>query len=98
MSADTPGHSFYFIVIIIFLLLFFYYYFFIIIFLLLLLLLLLLTNCTKWNTNNVRIEFKYPAILCGYLDSWLFCTVNETCLTSRLRALRFSIRSAFPAL
>ena len=85
MSADTPGHSFYFIVIIIILLS-------------LLLLTLLLTNCTKWSTNNVRIEFKYPAILCGYLDSWLFCTVKETCLTSQLRALRFSIRSAFPAL
>ena len=93
MSADTPGHSFYFIVIIIiiFLLL-------LLLSLLLLLLLLLLTNCTKWSTNNVRIEFKYPAILYGCLDSWLFCTVKETCLTSRLRALRFSIRSAFPAL
>ena len=34
----------------------------------------------------MRIEFKYPAILCGYLDSWLFCTVKETCLSSRLRA------------
>ena len=34
----------------------------------------------------------------GYLDSWLFCTVKKPCLTSRLSALRFSIRFAFLAL
>ena len=45
--------------------------------LLLLLLLLLLSNCTKWSTNNVRIQYKYPAILYGYLDSWLFCTERK---------------------
>ena len=44
------------------------------------------------------IEYKYPAILYGYLDSWLFFTVKKTCKTSWLRALRFSIHFAFPAL
>ena len=37
----------------------------------------LLLNCTKQSTNNARIEYKYPAILYGYLDSWSFCTVKK---------------------
>ena len=62
----------------------------------------------KVEYKNARIEYKYPPILygyseswlwiAGYLDSWLFCTVKRPCLTSRLSALRFSIRFAFLAL
>ena len=60
----------------------------------------------KVEYKNARIEYKYPPILYGYLeswlfgylDSWLFCTVKRPCLTSRLSALRFSIRFAFLAL
>ena len=37
---------------------------------------LLLSNCTKQSTNNARIEYKYLAILYGYLDSCLFCTIK----------------------
>ena len=32
---------------------------------------------------------KYPTMLYGYLDNWLFCTLKITCLTSQLCALRF---------
>ena len=28
------------------------------------------------HKNNARIEYNYPAILYGYLDSWFFWTVN----------------------
>ena len=38
---------------------------------------LLLSNCTKQSANDVRTEYIYPAILYGYLDSWLFCTVEK---------------------
>ena len=24
-----------------------------------------------------KVGYKYPAMLCGYLDSWLFCTVKN---------------------
>ena len=37
---------------------------------------MLLSNCTKQSTNNGRIEYTYPAILYGFLDSWLFCIVK----------------------
>ena len=47
--------------------------------------LLLLSNCSKQSTNNARMEYKYPAILYGYLDSWLFCIVKY--LPKRLVAL-----------
>ena len=30
------------------------------------------------SANNARIGCKYPTILYGYLDSWLFCTVEKT--------------------
>ena len=38
----------------------------------------------------MRNEYKYmyPAVLYGYLDSWLFCTVKN--LFDRLAALMFS--------
>ena len=49
-------------------------------------LLSLLSNCTKWSTNNVRIQYKYPAILYGYLDSWLFCTERKLFNQSAARA------------
>ena len=57
----------------------------------------------KVEYNNARLEYSHPPILhaiwkVGYLDSWLFCTVKKPCLTSRLSALRFSIRFAFLAL
>ena len=42
-------------------------------------------------------EYKYPVILSGYLDSWLFRTVKNL-FTIRLHALRLSIRFSFPAL
>ena len=32
---------------------------------------------TAPSKNNARIEYKYPAIFYGYLDSWLFCTVKK---------------------
>ena len=38
---------------------------------------MLLSNCTKQSTNNGRIEYTYPAILYGFLDCWLFCTVKK---------------------
>ena len=41
---------------------------------------------------------EYPSILYGYFDSWLFFYCKKGCLTSRLRALRFSIHFAFPTL
>ena len=51
----------------------------------------------KWN--NARVEYKYPSILNGCLDSWLFCIVKKTfLLTNRLCTLRFSICFALPAL
>ena len=54
---------------------------------------------TAPSKNNARIEYKYPAIFYGYLDSGLFSTVKKKiCLTSRLRALRFSISFVLPAL
>ena len=34
------------------------------------------SNCTKKSANNAPIEYKYPTIIYGYLDSWLFCTVK----------------------
>ena len=37
----------------------------------------LLSSCTKSGTNNARIEYKYPAILYSYLESWLFSTVKK---------------------
>ena len=46
----------------------------------------------EWSINILRY------ILYGYLDSWLFFAVDKTYLTGRLRAPRFSIRFAFPAL
>ena len=46
----------------------------------------LLLNCTKQSPNNARIEYKYPAILYGYLDSWLFCTVKNQLNQSAARA------------
>ena len=46
----------------------------------------------EWSINILRY------ILYGYLDSWLFFAVGKTYLTGRLRAPRFSIRFAFPAL
>ena len=46
----------------------------------------------EWSINIL----KY--ILYGYLDSWLFFVVDKTYLTGWLRAPRFSIRFAFPAL
>lgn len=45
----------------------------------------LLSNCSKQSTNNARTEYKYPAILYGYLHSWLFCIVKY--LSKRLAAL-----------
>ena len=45
----------------------------------------LLSNCSKQSTNNARTEYKYPAILYGYLHSWLFCKVKY--LSKRLAAL-----------
>ena len=60
----------------------------------------LLSNCTKQNTNNARIECKYPATLHGNLVI-LHCLVplycKKSCLISRLRALRISICFAFPS-
>ena len=47
---------------------------------------LLLSNCTKQSTNNARIEYKYPEILCGYLDSSLFCIVKNLFKQSAARA------------
>ena len=34
------------------------------------------SNCTEKSANNAPIEYKYPTIIYGYLDSWLFCTVK----------------------
>ena len=41
----------------------------------------------------MQIEYKYPAILYGHLDCWLFFTVKKTCLTSWLHALRLSVNN-----
>ena len=49
----------------------------------------LLSNYTKKSTNNAGIEYKYPAILYGYLDSWLFCAVKRK-LFDRLATLALS--------
>ena len=43
-------------------------------------------NCTKWSTNNTRLEYKYLAILYGYLNSWLFCNVRNLFNQSNARA------------
>ena len=42
----------------------------------------------------MRNEYKYPAILYGYLDSWLFCTVKN--LFGRLAALMFIVTVVIP--
>ena len=57
----------------------------------------------KVEYNNARLEYSHPPILYGYLESWLFGQLvifycKKPCLTSRLSALRFSIRFAFLAL
>ena len=49
----------------------------------------LLSNYTKKSTNNAGIEYKYPAILYGYLDGWLFCAVKKN-LFDRLATLALS--------
>ena len=49
----------------------------------------LLSNCTKKSANNAEIEYKYLAILYGYLDSWSLIS---------LCVLRLSIRFDFTAL
>ena len=54
----------------------------------------LLSNCTKKRTNNAPVEYKYPAVLYGFLDSWFFCTVKNLFKQSTARA-SFSIRFAF---
>lgn len=46
----------------------------------------LLSNYTKKSTNNAGIEYKYLAILYGYLDSWLFCAVKRN-LFDKLAAI-----------
>ena len=44
----------------------------------------------KESTNNALIGYKYPAILYGQMDSWLFYTVKKRVF--------FSIRFSFHAL
>ena len=56
--------------------------------------LLIIIRQHKVEYKYARIEYKYHTT--SY--SWLLCTVKKTCLTDRLRALRFFIRFAFPAL
>ena len=55
-------------------------------------------NRVQISSDIVRLFGKLVIWIAGYLDSWLFCTVKRPCLTSRLSALRFSIRFAFLAL
>ena len=39
--------------------------------------LILVANCTKYSTNNAGIEYKCLAMLYGYLDRWLSCTLKQ---------------------
>ena len=50
---------------------------------------ILLSNYTKESTNNAGIEYKYLAILYGYLDRCLFCAVKRN-LFDRLATLTLS--------
>ena len=37
----------------------------------------IITQLQKVEYNFLQIVYKYPAILYGYLNSWLFCTVKN---------------------
>ena len=53
-------------------------------------LIILFSNCIKQSTYNARLDYKYSAILYGYLDNQLFCTVEKKKLFDKFGRLAFS--------
>ena len=71
---------------------------FILVFFWALLALIIQLHKVQYSTNKVLIEKKNPAILYGYLESWLFCTVKKSLFNQSVARATLLYPLCFPAL